>query len=73
MEDELIGLWKIKIMFVLNAIKHFDLHYAMKGGLRNRYVFLFTANLSAEQNVRYLKCAFCVFCCIFLIFHLNLP
>ena len=45
-------------MFVVNEIKHFDLHYAMKGGLRNQYVFLFTANLSAEKNMQYLKCAF---------------
>ena len=49
MEDELMGLWKIKIMFVVNAIKFFELHYAIKVSLQNRYVFLFTANLSAEK------------------------
>ena len=50
MEDEVMGLRKIKILFVVNAIKYFELHYAMKVSLRNRYIFLFTANLSAEKN-----------------------
>ena len=73
MEDELMSLWKIKIMFVVYATKYFELHYAIKVSLQNQYLFLFTANLSAEKNVQYLKYAFAFLCCIFLIFHLNLP
>ena len=58
-------------MFVVNAIKYFELHYAIKVSLQNRFVSLFTANLSAEKNVRYLKCAFCVFLLHSLIFSLK--
>ena len=38
MEDELMGLSKIKIMVVVNAIKYFELHYAIKISLSAKQI-----------------------------------